>query len=403
LPLPSFSFALQGYGEYVQLFFDKLDAILIDPTTMPDVAARTLAQVGELLAAMAGKHGGLRSGPARNARWKPAFELLAKKNDNRSRVKAVKLMRDLRTEWIAKSSAADLIRAARHYEGAGAVLIAEATQSATQFIDRGVGTGEKVEMGKWCRVDTPARVDISGGWTDMPPISYEHGGAVTNIAVKVDGKRPIGARVRRIPEPELRFQLSETPEGGLGALSSLPTVVCTKLDDMLDYFMPSAPCALLKAAILVIKIVDLDLDDDGGGTLVDSADGKRASKGTLKEQLMATVGGGLHIATWSNLPTGSGLGTSSILAGALLGALGTAVGRPMDHAALCHAVLKLEQMLTTGGGWQDQVGGLYGGIKICRSNACLPLEIVTEPIQISEELVQTLNKHLLLIFTGRPR
>jgi fucokinase len=41
----------------------------------------------------------------------------------------------------------------------------------------------------------------------------------------------------------------------------------------------------------------------------------------------------------------------------------------MDHAALCHAVLKLEQMLTTGGGWQDQVGGLYGGVKICRSSA----------------------------------
>jgi fucokinase len=28
------------------------------------------------------------------------------------------------------------------------------------------------------RVKAPARVDIAGGWSDTPPISYEHGGYV---------------------------------------------------------------------------------------------------------------------------------------------------------------------------------------------------------------------------------
>ena len=32
-----------------------------------------------------------------------------------------------------------------------------------------------------------ARIDLSGGWSDTPPITNEHGGIVANVAVKVDG------------------------------------------------------------------------------------------------------------------------------------------------------------------------------------------------------------------------
>ena len=52
---------------------------------------------------------------------------------------------------------------------------------------------------------------------------------------------------------------------------------------------------------------------------------------------------------------GSGLGTSSILAACLLAAVGAAATGDVtiDRDALVHAVLRAEQMLTTGGGWQD--------------------------------------------------
>ena len=40
-------------------------------------------------------------------------------------------------------------------------------------------------------------------------------------------------------------------------------------------------------------------------------------------------------------------------------------------------VLHLEQMLTTGGGWQDQCGGLYGGLKISWSDKKLPVHVQT--------------------------
>jgi len=33
-----------------------------------------------------------------------------------------------------------------------------------------------------------ARIDLSGGWTDTPPIAYEHGGAVVNVAIQLNGK-----------------------------------------------------------------------------------------------------------------------------------------------------------------------------------------------------------------------
>ena len=43
-----------------------------------------------------------------------------------------------------------------------------------------------------------ARIDLAGGWTDTPPISYEAGGSVVNVAVTVSGERPVEARCERI-------------------------------------------------------------------------------------------------------------------------------------------------------------------------------------------------------------
>lgn len=45
-----------------------------------------------------------------------------------------------------------------------------------------------------------ARIDLAGGWTDTPPISYEAGGAVVNAAVTVSGERPVEARCERIEQ-----------------------------------------------------------------------------------------------------------------------------------------------------------------------------------------------------------
>ncbi|KAM5297614.1 L-fucose kinase isoform 4-T6 [Glossophaga mutica] len=143
--------------------------------------------------------------------------------------------------------------------------------------------------------------------------------------------------------------------------------------------------ALLKAAFICAGIVHVH------------------SKLSLSEQLLRTFGGGFELHTWSELPHGSGLGTSSILAGTALAALQRAAGLMVSTEALIHAVLHLEQMLTTGGGWQDQVGGLMPGIKVGRSRAQLPLKVEVEEITVPEGFVQTLNDHLLLVYTGKTR
>ena len=43
-------------------------------------------------------------------------------------------------------------------------------------------------LNKWVTAECPARIDISGGWSDTPPITYEHGGAVTIVSILVNGK-----------------------------------------------------------------------------------------------------------------------------------------------------------------------------------------------------------------------
>lgn len=60
-------------------------------------------------------------------------------------------------------------------------------------------------------------------------------------------------------------------------------------------------------------------------------------------------------------------------------------------------------MLTTGGGWQDQIGGLVPGVKIGISEGKLPVKIETKIIKVSPTTIKALNERMVLVFTGRPR
>ena len=60
-------------------------------------------------------------------------------------------------------------------------------------------------------------------------------------------------------------------------------------------------------------------------------------------------------------------------------------------------------MITTGGGWQDNVGGLVPGIKEGSSRKGLPLQVVSTPISMPDGFMKTFEKHLILIFSGKTR
>jgi len=183
---------------------------------------------------------------------------------------------------------------------------------------------------------SPVRIDIAGGWTDTPPYCLMEGGNVINFAIELNGQPPLQTFVR--PSKELRIVLRSID---LGAVEVVETV-----EQLMDFMHVGSPFSIPKAALVLA----------GFGT----------SGGMLQEQLEA-FGSGIELTLLSAIPAGSGLGTSSILAATVLGALNDFCGLGWDKNEIGHRTLMLEQMLTTGGGWQDQFGGVIGGVKLLQT------------------------------------
>jgi galactokinase/mevalonate kinase-like predicted kinase len=122
----------------------------------------------------------------------------------------------------------------------------------------------------------------------------------------------------------------------------------------------------------------------------------------LKETLIE-LGGGIEIRCRVRLPIGSGLGTSSILAATLIRALAVMSGRSLEDYELTEAVMKLEQMMTTGGGWQDQAGGIFPGAKLLITGPGSRQRIRVQPLGWSRERQTEFGRHLVLYNTGIQR
>ena len=221
-----------------------------------------------------------------------------------------------------------------------------------------------------------ARIDFGGGWTDTPPYSLECGGTVLNAAITLRGVHPIVAEAEWLREPRIRFE----------SLDIETSFEPQTAGELIHYANPADPFALQKAALVLKGIVPAELDPE-----------------LPISDLCARLGGGLKLTTQTSIPRGSGLGTSSIMAGAVLKCLGRLIDRDASPAQLFDEVLCLEQMLTTGGGWQDQVGGLWGGIKLVTTPPGLPQQIHIEPLTLSADTQAELDQRLLLVYTGRQR
>ena len=103
------------------------------------------------------------------------------------------------------------------------------------------------------------------------------------------------------------------------------------------------------------------------------------------------------------VPKGSGLGTSSILSGACVRALGKFLGTNWSDSDVYELVLNLEQIMSTGGGWQDQVGGLTGGIKYITSRPGMKQKLKVEYLDLDEATKAELQERFALIYTGQRR
>jgi fucokinase len=224
-------------------------------------------------------------------------------------------------------------------------------------------------------VAAAARIDIGGGWTDTPPYSIERGGTVLNGAITLHGAHPIVAEAAWLPEPRIVLESRDIGE----------SVALEVAGEVLDYANPADPFALLKAALVLKGLVPEDCPPQM----------------PLAELLWET--GGVRLSTQTHIPRGSGLGTSSIMAGAVLASLDRLLGQESSQSQLFDEVLCLEQMLTTGGGWQDQVGGLVGGIKLVSTGPGLPQRIAVDPVALSPAVQEQLGQCLCLVYTGQQR
>ena len=204
----------------------------------------------------------------------------------------------------------------------------------------------------------PARLDLGGGWTDTPPYSLENGGCVINAAVNLNGQPPIQVYARVIPEPEIRIYSIDH-----GAHLTIRTMA-----ELLDYRLPTSKFGLAKATLALCGFGPAGRSGGQRPPEAGSDAGKGAgASGTSLRETLRAFGGGIELSTLAAIPSGSGLGTSSIMGAALMAVVHRMTGRAVTPRELFHYVLQLEQELTTGGGWQDQVGGVLPGVKMIRT------------------------------------
>jgi len=224
---------------------------------------------------------------------------------------------------------------------------------------------------------SPVRLDLAGGWTDTPPFCIMEGGKVVNLSVELNGQLPLQVYAKPIDEPKIVLRSIDLGD----------KLEVNSFEELHSYDQVGGGFSIPKAALVLA----------GFGPRFSEKKYKSLSA-QLKE-----FGCGIELSLLAAIPKGSGLGTSSNLAATVLGTLNEFCGLQWDKQELGYRTLILEQMLTTGGGWQDQFGGIFNGLKLLETEAglrqnptikWLPEQLFTQP---------ETREMMLLYYTGVTR
>lgn len=243
------------------------------------------------------------------------------------------------------------------------------------------GTIDNLQYNENCKITSdkhtvklPLRVNWGGGWSDTPPYCNEKGGTVLNAAILLNGEKPVEVTLERIDEHKIVFDSRDMDVHG--EFEKIEPLQAT--GDPYDSF------ALQKAALLACGVLPKE-----GGDL---------------DEILTRLGGGFVMhSEVTNVPKGSGLGTSSILSAACVKAIFEFMGIEHTEDDLYQHVLVMEQIMSTGGGWQDQVGGVTPGIKYITTMPGIAQKIKVSHVEIPEETKKELNERFVLIYTGQRR
>lgn len=197
------------------------------------------------------------------------------------------------------------------------------------------------------RSKAPFRISFGGGGTDVPPYCWDHGGAV--VSTTIDKYAYVTLRpndAKRISVRSIDFNLNKSFE-----LNRL------KYDGCLD---------LVKATINAFKVKE-----------------------------------GFDLLIHSDMPPGSGMGTSSSMVVALIGCLKEFTGRRMSKKEIAELAYCIErEELGEKGGYQDQYVATFGGLNYIGFNEH---GVEIEPIRLSPEQLNELQYCLLLFYTNKTR
>lgn len=291
----------------------------------------------------------------------------------------------IQQEWLVnRMNRADFSERIRLYYYLGSVLKSEEmTQQCFRTIQSTIlnATLSSLEYNEHAKIVTdrhtvklPLRVNWGGGWSDTPPYCNEHGGTVLNVAIRLDGENPVEVTLERINEHKIIFDSRDMDvHGEFDSIEPLQAV-----GDPYD------PFALQKACLLACGIIP--------------------KEGHKLDEILTRLGGGFVMhSEVTNVPKGSGLGTSSILSAACVKAVFEFMGIGYTEDDLYSHVLAMEQIMSTGGGWQDQVGGVTAGLKYITSKPGVEQKIKVTHVELSEETKKELNERFCLIYTGQRR
>lgn len=216
---------------------------------------------------------------------------------------------------------------------------------------RGPGTeihNETDVKNGWIRAKSPLRISFAGGGTDIREWYELHGGAV--LSSTIDKSATVTLRPR--PDSRLRIRSLDLKWAVDYHLKEEPTY-----DGILD---------LAKAAI-----AHFDVDK------------------------------GFDIDIRSDAPAGGGLGGSSAVTSALIGALASYTDTQLSRTEMAELNYKIERIdLKISGGKQDQYATTFGGFNhiVFRDDG-----VAVAPLDVDANTLRDLETHLLLCYVGQVR
>ena len=200
------------------------------------------------------------------------------------------------------------------------------------------------------RSKAPLRISFAGGGTDVPPYSDERGGVV--LSATIDKYAYASLRLR--DDSDITVQSLD-----------YDVVAHYHADDELQY---DGELDLVKAVLRSLN------------------NGNRQ---------------GLDFFLHSDAPPGSGLGSSSTMVVALIGALKHYRRLPLTDYEIAELAYRIERKdLGIQGGMQDQYAAAFGGFNFMEFSRSA---VIVNPLRIEPDVVNELQYNLLLCYTGTRR